>query len=93
LHHDVRHGSDIVVWYLFMEEVTHRIDKYSSGNTPSQRFREFFRDESEVKTLFVGMPFDSAKPFCERLRVTVLAAGADFRAATNGVPRRICPLD
>jgi hypothetical protein len=39
------------------------------------------------------MPLDAAKPLRESLRVAVLASGADFRAATNGVPGGVGPLD
>ena len=43
--------------------------------------------------MFVRVTLDSAKPLREGLRVTVLASGADFRAATNGVPGRVGPFD
>jgi len=39
------------------------------------------------------MPLHPAKPLGKRLGIAVLAAGADFRAAPDGVPGGVGPFD
>jgi hypothetical protein len=43
--------------------------------------------------LFIRMTLDPAKPLRESLGVAVLASGADFRAAADGIPGGVGPFD
>src|SRR5215469_7972988 len=76
-----------------MKEVAHGVHKYHLGCSPTKWFAQFFGNKAQIESLLVGMTLYATEPLSKDLSVAVLAAGADFCAATNGVPRCIRPLD
>jgi len=78
LSHDLGDLQDITVRNRFVEKVAHGIDEYLPGGLPAKGFRELFRDQTHVESLFKGMSWNSAKTLRESFGITVLAAGADL---------------
>src|SRR5579863_1489456 len=76
-----------------MEKVAHRINEDYFGFAPAQWLRELFRNQAQIKTLFVRMPLHPTKAFSESFGVAVFAAWADFGATTDGIPRGVRPLN
>ncbi len=85
-------------WFYKLDELVYQ--GYRQGMAVSllaldhlRWFIELFRHKAQFKPLLVGMALTPAKPLRKRFRVAVLASGADFRAAANGVPGRVGPFD
>lgn len=93
LAHDSSNRGDVGRRHVFMKQIAHRVNKDLPRSAPSQGLTKFVRHEAEIEALLEGMAGYAAKPLCEGLRVTMLAAWADFGTATDGVPRGVCPLD
>jgi hypothetical protein len=53
--HDSCNQLDVVVGHIFVEQITHRIHEHHSLLRPGDGFRQFFRYEPQVESLFVGM--------------------------------------
>src|SRR5690606_29527313 len=64
-----------------------------SRRRPANRIPELFRDEPQIEPELKRVPLHAAEALREGFCVAVLAARADLRAATDGIPRRIGPLD
>jgi len=58
-----------------------------------RRLAKTFRMQYKVESLLKRMPDNTPKPFREPFSVAVLASRADFGAASDGIPRRLRPLD
>src|SRR5271157_5498043 len=93
LNHHIHNGSNVFVRNSIMEQVAHGVDEHPSWRTPSQWFFQLLRHKTKVKALFVGMAFDATKPFSKYSGIAMHAAGTDFGAASNRVPRCVSPLD
>src|SRR5207253_6837653 len=91
--HHVCDGLDVVIRDSLMKEITHRVHKYHLRCSPTERFAQFFGDKAQIESLLVRMTLHATEPLSKHLSVAVLASGADFCAATNGIPRCIGPLD
>jgi hypothetical protein len=61
-----------------VEEVAHRIDEDLPGGLPTERLREFLRNQADIEPLFKRVSWNAAKTLCESLCITILAAGADL---------------
>ena|SRR5215831_8185272 len=93
LHHHACDCLDVAIGDGLMKEVTHRVHKYHLGFSPTKWFAEFFGNEAQIESLLIGMTLNTTEPLSKDLSVAVLASGADFRTATNRIPRCIRPLD
>ena len=91
--HDPRDSFDIYIRDLIVEKVAHGINEDYFGFAPTQWLSQFFRNQTQVKSLFVGMALDATKTLRERFRVTVFAPGADLGAPANGIPCGVRPFD
>src|ERR1700757_2128467 len=91
--HNLRNLDDVVIRHIFMEKIAHGVDKDQAGRLPLQGFLQLLRHEPQVKPSLIGMAGDATESLRENLRITVLAPRTDLRAAANGVPSRVCPLD
>src|SRR5579872_149972 len=91
--HDVCDCFDVVLRDSIVKEVTHGVHKYHFWSSPTERFAELFWNKTQVESLLVWVILHTAKSFSKHFGVAVLASGADLRAATNRIPRRIRPLD
>lgn len=90
------HGSDrcnIGVRNALVKQIAHGIHEDHARRSPAQGFIQLLGDEPKVEPLLERMTGDAAKAFCERFGVTVGTSGANLRAASNGIPGRIRPLD
>src|SRR5579864_264642 len=91
--HYLGDADDVFIRHEVVKQVAHRIDKDKSRRLPSERFVEFLWHESEVKPSLIRMAGDATESFRKDLCITVLAPRTDFRAAANGIPRRVSPFD
>src|SRR5262245_40617211 len=91
--HDFSHGDDIIIGYITVKKVAHRINKYHLRSLPPYCLGKLFRYKAQVKALFIRMPFNSTKTFGKCFGVTVSASRADLGASANRVPGGISPLD
>src|ERR1700686_3844124 len=91
--HHVCDGLDVVIRDSLMKEITHRVHKYHFRCSPTERFAQFVGDKAQIDSLLVRMTVDATKPLSKDFSVAVLASGTDFCAATNGIPRCVCPFD
>ena len=91
--HDVANARDVVGWNVLVKEVAHRVDEDLPRASPVQRLLELFGNESEVEALLERVSRHTAETFREQLRVAELAARAHLRAAPDGIPRRVRPLN
>ena len=91
--HDPRDPEDVLVGHGLMKEVAHRVDEDHPGRPPLERLLQLVRNQPDVEAKLEGMPGHATEALRERLRVAVLAPGADLRATADGVPGRVGPLD
>ena len=84
---------NVVIRYLVVEEVAHRVDKNLLWRRPPDGVAQFFGYQSQVEAELKGMPLYATESFGERLGITMLTSGADFRAAPDRVPSGVRPLD
>ena len=92
LHH-ADNRFDVIVWNVFVKQVTHRVHEDHARLRPAKRLKKFLWNKAQIEALLVGMPRDASKPFGKCLRIAMSATGADFGAAPNGIPRGVGPLD
>src|SRR5262249_49699005 len=86
-------SPNIRKWNLLVKQIAHGVDEDHSRLAPSERFRQFLRNKSQVESLFERMSCYAPKSLSEAFSVAVLTARTDLRAATNRIPRRISPFD
>ena len=93
LPHDSGDLQNVAIGNGLVEEIAHRIDEDLSGAFPAKGLRKFLRNQPNVESLFEGMSRNTSKTLCKSLRIAVLTSGADLRAASDRIPRRIRPFD
>lgn len=91
--HHLSDAPDVVGWNAFVKEVAHRIDEDLARASPVQRLLKLLGHQSQVKALLERVSRHAAETLREQLRVAKFAARAHLRAAANGVPRRVRPLN
>lgn len=91
--HGVEHGVDKGPGQFFVKKIAHGVDEDAPGLSPIQRLRQAFGPEREVEAVLKGMPGNAAKPLCEALGVTEVAAARYLRAAGDGIPGRVRPFN
>src|SRR5688500_13706031 len=91
--HDLSNATDVVGWNVFMKEVAHRVDEDLARASPVERLLKLFGHQPQVEALLEGVSRHAAKTLREHLRVAEFAARAHLRAAADGVPRRVRPLN
>src|ERR1700722_1380689 len=93
LHHNPRDFDDVLIRHALLEKVAHRIDEDHLRRLPTEGLVELLGNQPQVKALLVGVPWDPAESLSEGLRITVLAARADFFAASHRIPSGVSPFD
>ena len=93
LEHDIDDFLDVLIGYIFVKEVTHRVDEYHPRPGPLERIGKFFRNEPQIETLFIRMARNTAEPLGKCLGVAVGTARTDLRATPDWVPGRVSPFD
>ncbi len=91
--HRLEHGRDVLVGYLFVEQVAHRVHKDEPPALPLQRQFESLRPELQVEAVLIGVARHPPEAFRERLRVAMGTTRADLRATRDRIPGRLRPLD
>jgi histone H3/H4 len=91
--HDVANARDVVGWNVLVKEVAHRVDEDLPRASPVQRLLKLLWHESQVEALLEGVSRHAAETLREHLCVAEFAARAHLRAAADGVPRRVRPLN
>src|SRR5262245_51005188 len=91
--HHIHNTGDVILRYVLVKQVTHRIDENPLRLSPSQRVVELLRHQPQVEALFVRVPGHAAKPLGKRLGVTPRAAWRDLRAPAHGIPGSVGPFD
>src|SRR5690348_5508813 len=76
-----------------LKQVAHRVDEDQLRHPPGEWFRQLFWHEAQIEALFVRMPFHTAEALGEGFGIAVLTSRADLRAAANGIPGSVGPLD
>src|SRR5436190_14486590 len=92
LHH-VENTVHVLEWHLLVKKVAHRIDKYHSWFAPMERLLKSLWAKLQIEPVLEGMPRHPPEPFRESFCITVIAARADFRAASYRIPSRISPFN
>src|SRR5271166_6270066 len=92
-HHDIDNGGDVLVAHALVEQVAHRVHEDHSVARPAKWFGELVGNQSQIKSLLVGMPCHSTEPFGERLGVAMSASRTDLGTPTNGVPSGVSPFN
>src|SRR3970040_2177022 len=91
--HDLSNAPDVVGWNVFVKEVAHRIDEDFPRASPVQRLLKLLGHKSQIEALLEWVSRHTAETFREHLRIAEFATRAHFRAAADGGPRRVCPLN
>src|SRR5665213_1901976 len=91
--HDVEHRDDVLVRYVAVEQVAHRVYEDALRLLPFERLHDALSSERQVEAALERVAGHAAEALRERLGVAVIAAGANLRAAGDGVPGRIRPFD
>ena len=91
--HDGENAIDERLRYVFVEQVTHRIDEDSTRSLPRQRLPEAFWSKREIKPIFERMSGCPAKPLGKPFGVAVVASTGDFGATRHRVPGCVGPFD
>lgn len=91
--HDLRDSFSVAVRHAGLEEIAHRVDEHQLRRPPAKRLSQLLWNKAKIKPLLVRMSLNPTKALGEGLRVAMLASGADFGAATDGVPGSVGPFD
>ena len=91
--HDVEDFLDEIEGDVFMEEVAHGVDEDGAGFFPAEGDIKGVVVEGGAKAVTVVGLAHGVEASGESLGVAVLAAGADFGAAGDGVPGGLGPFD
>jgi len=85
--HDVEHALNECIGNPLVEQIAHAVDEDPAGSTPAQREIKTVRVKSDVGKLA------SPPALGHSLCVTELAPRGDLRAASDGIPCGVGPLD
>ena len=91
--HRIEYLPDVLVGYLLMKQIAHRVHEDELRTPPMQRLLYTLRPQGQVETGFERMALDPAKTLGKPFGVAMIASGADLRAARNRVPGAVRPLD
>jgi hypothetical protein len=91
--HRVENPRHITRGDILVEQVTHRIYEDHPRLLPFKRLRKAFGPQNEIKAVFERMPRHPPEALRKSLSITIVAAGAYFRAPGYWIPGRVCPLD
>src|SRR5262249_35622081 len=91
--HHVKDVMDILCRHRFMEQIAHAIYENALRSTPAEGEAELIRMKSQCETITVPGVAHRAQPNGQALRVAVLAARADLRAAGHRIPGGVGPFD
>src|SRR5262249_54853113 len=93
LMHDVEDSAYVVDRHIFVEQVAHAVDKDGTWPTPAQRKEQQIRMKCYGEAVAIPRVLHRTETHGKAFGVTVLAAGTDLRAARDGIPSRLSPLD
>jgi hypothetical protein len=93
LTHDLRDLQNVTIRNGFVEKIAHGINKYFPWALPAKWLRNLLWHQANVESLLEGMSWNTAKSFRKSFRITVLASGADLRAAAYRIPGCVGPFD
>lgn len=91
--HNSHNFDDVIIGHIAVEEVAHRIHKHHPRHSPFKWLGQFFRNETEIKTLLVGVTRNSAKTFSKCFGIAVLATGTDLGTTAHWIPSCVGPFD
>ena len=91
--HDCRDHLYVFVWYLFVKEITHRIHEDHPRLAPANRVEQFFGNQPNIETLFVGMTRNAAKALSEDFCIAMRTAWTELAAASYWIPSSVGPFD
>src|SRR6266436_958604 len=91
--HRIEDAIDKILGNVLMEKVAHGIHEDHAGRAPAERLLQPLRTQSQIEASLEWMTRSTTKSFREALSIAVIASGADLRAASDGVPGRVSPLD
>src|SRR2546422_724059 len=92
-HHNLRDLDNIVVRYVILKKVAHRIYKNEAGTFPDCGLFQLLRNQARIKTHFVRMPWYTPKTLSKSLRIAVCATRANFGTASDGIPSCVRPFN
>lgn len=93
LRHDIEHPIDEAFWNVLVEKIAHRVDEINRGLSAKQGLMKSERQCAYFfETLFVAGYTHGLQAARHRFGITMLAAGADFRAADDRIPCAFSPL-
>src|ERR1035438_1240858 len=93
LAHDLCDLQNVTIRNGFVEKVAHGINKYFPWTLPAKWLLNLLRDQANIESLFKRMSWNTTKSLRKSFCITVLASGADLRAATYRIPRCVRPFD
>src|SRR6185295_974279 len=92
LHH-AYNGGYVVIRDAFVKQIAHRIHKDHLWRCPTKRVSEFYRHNSQIKTLLVRMAGYAPKSFSKYFSITMFATRANLGAPAHWIPRSVGPFD
>src|SRR6266498_1214407 len=57
--HYIKNTSDKLFWYIFVEQIRHRIHENTPGSFPPEWKFKSFRPQFEIKALFIRVPWNT----------------------------------
>src|SRR6266853_720783 len=91
--HRIKDAIDEILGNVLVEKVTHGIHEDHARRAPAERLFQPFRTQGQIEASLEWMTWSTTKSFGDPLGIAVIAPGADLRAASDGVPGRVSPLD
>jgi len=91
--HGVEDLVDIGERHVLVEQVAHGIHEDHLRRADGERLFQAMRAQGQVEAFLIGMARHAPEPLREPLRIAVVAARADLRAARHRVPRQVRPFD
>lgn len=91
--HSVKHLIDELLWYPFMEKITHRVDENLARATPVKRLVEALRPQGQVESAAERVTRYPSEALRQTLGIAVVASRADLGTAGDRVPGGVGPLD
>jgi len=77
----------------FMKEIAHTVDEDHSWPTPTEGKTQEVWVQRQLETVAIPRVVHCVEARGEALRITILAPGADFCAAGDGIPGCVRPFD
>src|SRR6266446_4910613 len=91
--HRIEDAIDKFLGNVLVEKIAHGIHEDHARRAPAEWLFQPLRAQGQIEARLEWVTGCTAKPLREALGIAVIASGADLRAAGDGIPGRVSPLD